>query len=71
MSDILVGIERSDYDIARKLGHQMKGTGASYGFPEITSAGAAVETAARDANGGEIRRQVLDLARYLDRAETP
>jgi hypothetical protein len=71
MSDILAGIERSDFEIARKLGHQMKGSGTSYGFPEITSAGAAVEKAAKDANGDEIRRQLLDLARYLDRPETP
>jgi hypothetical protein len=70
MGDILAGIERSDYEIARKLGHQMKGSGTSYGFPEVTSAGAAVEIAAKAGNGDEIRRQLLELASALDRAES-
>jgi PAS domain S-box-containing protein len=71
MNDILVGIGHSDYEVAGKLGHRMKGSGASYGFPEITSVGAAVETAARDTDGDEIRRQLLNLAKYLDLAEAP
>jgi CheY-like chemotaxis protein len=69
MDDILVGIGHSDYEIAGKLGHRMKGSGTSYGFPEISSAGAAVETAAKVTDGDEIRRQLLDLAKYLDLAE--
>ena len=70
MGDILAGIEGSDYEIARKLGHQMRGSGTSYGFPEVTSAGAAVEIAAKAGNGDEIRRQLLELASALDRAES-
>jgi len=68
MGDILAGIERSDYEIAQRLGHRMKGSGTSYGFPEITSAGAAVETAAKNVNGAEIRLQILALAKSLDLA---
>jgi PAS domain S-box-containing protein len=68
MSEILAGIDAGDYEIARKLGHQMKGSGASYGFPEITSAGAAVEKAAKTANSEEIRRQMVELARCLEGA---
>jgi PAS domain S-box-containing protein len=70
MGDILAGVERSDYEIARKLGHQMKGSGTSYGFPEVTSAGAAVEIAAKAGDGHEIRRQLFHLASDLDRAES-
>jgi PAS domain S-box-containing protein len=70
MADILEAIGRSDYEIARTLGHQMKGSGTSYGFPEITSAGAAVESAAKAGNGDEIHRQLLHLASDLDRAES-
>jgi hypothetical protein len=51
------------------LGHQFKGTGSGYGFPEITQTGAAIEGAARCANEGEIRRQIVSLAAYLDRVE--
>ena len=68
MGDILAGIDRSDYKLAQTLGHRMKGSGTSYGFPEITFAGAAVEMAAKSVNGAEIRQQILALARSLDQA---
>jgi hypothetical protein len=70
MKAILAGVDSKDCKIARRLGHQLKGSGAGYGFPEITRAGAAVERAATADNGDEIRRQILALAAYLDRVET-
>lgn len=69
MAAILAGIEAKDCKIAGLLGHQFKGTGQGYGFPEITRTGAAVELAAHEANESEIRRQILALASYLDRVE--
>ena len=69
MKKILAGVDASDCTVAGRLGHQLKGTGQGYGFPEITRTGAAVELAARTANEGEIRKQILALARYLDRVE--
>ena len=69
MDTILAGVEARDCAIAGRLGHQMKGTGEGYGFPEITRAGAAVELASQSANESEIRRQILALAHYLDRVE--
>ena len=53
----------------RRLGHQFKGSGEGYGFPEITRAGAAVELAAKAADQDEIRSQILALSTYLDRVE--
>ena len=47
----------------------MKGSGAGYGFPEITRAGAAVEAAAKASNPDAIRSQLLALASYLERVE--
>lgn len=69
MDAILAGVELKDCKIASRLGHQFKGSGESYGFPEITRAGAAVELAAMAANEDEIRSQILALATYLDRVE--
>jgi len=66
---ILAGVDASDCTIAQRLGHQLKGTGQGYGFPEITRTGAAVELAAMAANEDEIRSQILSLASYLDRVE--
>ncbi len=69
MDEILVGIDSNDCTIAGRVGHQFKGSGEGYGFPEITQAGAALELAATDADDDEIRSQILALAAYLDRVE--
>jgi PAS domain S-box-containing protein len=66
---ILADGDAKDYSIARRLGHQFKGSGEGYGFPEITRAGAAVELAAKASDPDEIRNQILALASYLDRVE--
>jgi len=69
MGEILAGVDSNDCQVARRLGHQFKGSGEGYGFPEITRTGAAVESAAIAANEDEIRRQILALAAFLDRVE--
>ena len=68
-TEILAGGDSKDCEIARRLGHQFKGSGEGYGFPEITRAGAAVELAAMAADEDEIRSQILALAAFLDRVE--
>ncbi len=69
MDQILQGINVNDCASARKVGHQFKGSGEGYGFPEIARAGAALELAAESSNEEEIRSQILGLAAYLDRVE--
>ena len=69
MAAMMTGVDAKDCEIAGRLGHQFKGTGHGYGFPEIAQAGTAIELAARSANEGEIRKQILSLAAYLDRVE--
>jgi PAS domain S-box-containing protein len=69
MNEILAGIDSNDCNIAREVGHQFKGSGEGYGFPEITRTGAAVELAALSHNENEIRRQISALSTYLDRVE--
>jgi PAS domain S-box-containing protein len=69
MATMMTSIGERDCGIAGRLGHQFKGTGHGYGFPEIAQAGSAIELAARSANEGEIRKQILSLAAYLDRVE--
>jgi CheY-like chemotaxis protein len=69
MDQILASVDSNDCQLARRLGHQFKGSGEGYGFPEITRTGAAVELAAMAADEDEIRSQILSLARYLDRVE--
>ena len=69
MEAILAGVNSKDCDIARRLGHQFKGSGEGYGFPEITRTGATVELAAMAGDEDEIRSRILALGTYLDRVE--
>jgi CheY-like chemotaxis protein len=69
MDAILADAGSKDCGTARRLGHQFKGTGEGYGFPEIARTGAAVELAAMNVNHEEIRTQIRALAAYLDRVE--
>ena len=69
MDKLMAGVDSKDCTIACRLGHQLKGSGTGYGFPEITRAGAAIEVAAMAADENEIRSQILVLASYLDRVE--
>ncbi len=39
-------MENSDYDGLRRLAHQMKGSGGSYGYPMLTEAAKVLEEAA-------------------------
>ena len=49
-------------DSLRRLAHSLRGSGASYGFPEVTEAAALVEDAAPDALA-QAARDLLDVLR--------
>jgi HPt (histidine-containing phosphotransfer) domain-containing protein len=63
---IAAALERSDYDNVRILGHNMKGSGAGYGFNRISEIGTSLEQSARRRASAEIRSQSAELVRYLD-----
>jgi HPt (histidine-containing phosphotransfer) domain-containing protein len=58
-------------DLARvgRIGHDLRGTGSSFGLPELTRIGVALEDAARSADPGAIERSIAALAEALDGAE--
>ncbi len=59
----------SDYDRARRLGHQMKGTGSPYGFADVTLIGSAIEQAAAAGGAIELASQIQLLEAYLNLVE--
>jgi len=63
---IAVALERLDYDDIRILGHNMKGSGAGYGFSRITQIGASLEHAAVCREPDHVRRASRELVCYLD-----
>ena len=58
-----------DCAAVRRLGHDMKGTGAGYGFDGITRIGAELERAAIRGDLDAIRCAVEELADFLARVE--
>jgi signal transduction histidine kinase/DNA-binding response OmpR family regulator len=60
---------RLDYEEACRIGHNMKGTGASFGFEAITDIGSAIEQAAKDQSRERTQAHVGELARFLERVE--
>jgi PAS domain S-box-containing protein len=62
-------LDRGDFDTVARLGHGMKGAGASFGFQPITDIGAALEQEAASADAAAARRWVAELSAYLDRVD--
>jgi len=54
-----------DWETLRVVGHNVKGTGAGYGFDEISRIGAALEVAARERDAARAAASVDELRRYL------
>jgi signal transduction histidine kinase/CheY-like chemotaxis protein/HPt (histidine-containing phosphotransfer) domain-containing protein len=57
----------SDYARLEVLGHNMKGSGGSYGFAELTRFGAELETAAMQSDHDALVSQIPQLDAYLSR----
>ena len=56
----------SDFARLATLGHNLKGTGGGYGFPELTRIGESVERLAKQKNGEALSSQMIELRNYLD-----
>ena len=54
-----------DFDSARRIGHNMKGTGKGYGFDVISGLGSAIEQAAARSAAEEVEKLAKELSRYL------
>jgi CheY-like chemotaxis protein/HPt (histidine-containing phosphotransfer) domain-containing protein len=63
---VLTALENGDYEQIRTVGHKMRGSGAGYGFPEITTIGERLELAAEGRDAQNIRAYVAELSHYLD-----
>jgi len=62
---IRTALSAGDADTVQRLGHNMKGAGAGYGFEGITELGAELEGAAKEF--GVVPALLTKLEDYLDR----
>ncbi len=59
-----------DYATVQRIGHNLNGTGTSFGFPRITELGAVLERAGKDRTIDQIRASVDDLTAYLEQVRS-
>jgi HPt (histidine-containing phosphotransfer) domain-containing protein len=58
-----------DYATIQRIGHNLHGTGGSFGFPRITEFGAAMEQAAKDKEMGRVRESLSQLENYVQQLQ--
>jgi two-component system sensor histidine kinase/response regulator len=66
---VLTALDQGDYEQIRTVGHKMRGSGAGYGFPEMSVIGQRLERAAESQDANHIREHVAELSKYLDGLE--
>lgn len=62
-------VEGRDFETIRRLGHDLKGAGEGFGFPELSAIGAQLERSARIQDGEAINEQIKAIEAYLAAVE--
>jgi HPt (histidine-containing phosphotransfer) domain-containing protein len=62
-------LEMGDFDSIRRLGHDLKGAGEGFGFPELSILGAKFELAAPARDTAQIAACIASMERYLTRLQ--
>jgi signal transduction histidine kinase/CheY-like chemotaxis protein/HPt (histidine-containing phosphotransfer) domain-containing protein len=65
VAKLRVALEQREFSTVRTLGHQMAGSGAGYGFTQITQIGEMLEESALAEDAARIRDGISALDRYL------
>ena len=61
----------ADHPEIRRIGHNLKGVGTSFGFPEFTELGSRLETAARNADEPMLRALIDEMTAVVSRVRAP
>jgi HPt (histidine-containing phosphotransfer) domain-containing protein len=64
-------LENGDFESIVRIGHNLRGNGPSYGFPEVADLGERMEAAARSMDAGGVREQVERLEDWFRRVGEP
>jgi signal transduction histidine kinase len=69
ISELMSLANAADFEAVRALAHDLKGSGSSFGFPELTRMGADLEAVARLTDQNALVHEILRLGAYLSRVE--
>jgi HPt (histidine-containing phosphotransfer) domain-containing protein len=68
MAVLIAAMQSDDFESIGRIGHNMRGTGTSYGHPDLSAIGESLEAAGDAKNLGRIAEQLALLAAWIDRA---
>jgi HPt (histidine-containing phosphotransfer) domain-containing protein len=64
---VRIALAARDYETIRRIGHDLKGAGEGFGFPELSAFGAALERAAIARNERALGEQLAAVEQFLTR----
>jgi HPt (histidine-containing phosphotransfer) domain-containing protein len=64
--NLQAALEQKDFERVRVLGHNLKGSGGAYGFPELTEIGSSLETSGKINDVSAAKAGVERLAEFLN-----
>jgi two-component system sensor histidine kinase/response regulator len=67
LPELMALLAASAFERLAVASHNIKGSGGSYGFPELTRMGAALERSAKQKDPGSLSIQLTELSDYLGR----
>lgn len=59
--DLKESLKHNNFDIAASIGHRLKGNGVTFGYPNISDLGIALEKAAIDQDKNRIKNIIDEL----------
>ena len=62
-------LKENDFEKLRSVGHNLKGVGGGYGFPDMSKMGAEIEVGAKENNMEKVSENVQKLSHYLSNIE--
>ena len=69
IATLLIHLQAGDFEAVWNLGHDIKGTGAVYGFSDMARIGQSIEQAARERGSKQLKTLAEELTNYLDRVK--
>jgi len=61
-------VEAGEFETLREVARDLRGTGSSFGFPDLTRLGGLMESSAKEGNAEELGEQLLEMSRYVQEA---
>jgi HPt (histidine-containing phosphotransfer) domain-containing protein len=62
IEELKAGLENDNFETARMIGHRLKGSGLTFGFPLITTIGTSIEQAGHSGNKQQIEEAIEKLS---------